>query len=80
MLHLQCISFLVSAINIYSTVVTICAMRYNTHKFYVMSTHCLYMFCMGLKTKIISLDQMSPCLSLSTVAVIRSWPTTVKPA
>jgi hypothetical protein len=38
----------------YHTVVTICTTRFNIHKFYVLPTHCICVFCMDLRTEIIS--------------------------
>jgi hypothetical protein len=31
-------------------VVTICTAKFNIHKFYVLPTHCIYVFCMDLRT------------------------------
>jgi hypothetical protein len=33
-----------------SLVVTICTTRFNIHKFYVLPTECVYVFCMDLRT------------------------------
>jgi hypothetical protein len=30
--------------------VTMCTARFNTHQFYVLSTQCIYVFCVDLKT------------------------------
>jgi hypothetical protein len=35
---------------VYSTVVTLCTARFNVHKFYVLPTQCVYVFCMDLRT------------------------------
>jgi hypothetical protein len=33
-----------------SRVVTVCTTRFNVHKFYVLPTQCIYVFCMDLRT------------------------------
>jgi hypothetical protein len=33
-----------------ATVVTICTTRFNIHKFYVLPTQCIYVFCVDLRT------------------------------
>jgi hypothetical protein len=35
---------------IYSSVVTIHTTRFNIHKFYVLPTQCIYVFCVDLRT------------------------------
>jgi len=35
---------------IYRTVVTICTARFNILKLYVQPTHCIYVFCVDLRT------------------------------
>ena len=37
-------------LHILSPIVTIYTARFSTHKFYVLPTHCIYMFCMDLRT------------------------------
>ena len=39
-----------SELTIYSPVVTICTTRFNIHKFYVLPTQCIYVFCVDLRT------------------------------
>jgi hypothetical protein len=36
--------------SLYVPVVTICTAMFNTHKFYVLPTHCIYVFCVDLRT------------------------------
>jgi len=44
-----------------SPVVTICTNRFNIKKFYILATHCIYVFCMDLrKTTIYSLYNINP--------------------
>ena len=37
-------------LSLYTPVVTICTTRFNVHKFYVLPTQCIYMFCVDLRT------------------------------
>ena len=34
-----------------SPVVTLCISKFNIHKFYVLPTQCIYVFCVELQTK-----------------------------
>ena len=38
-------------LNISYQVATICTTRFNTHKFYVLHTQCIYVFCVDLRIK-----------------------------
>ena len=42
---------------VYSFVVTLCNTKFNTQKFYVLSTVSIYVLCVDLKTAIISLHR-----------------------
>ena len=48
---LSLLIFSFSFLIIYNPVVTICTTRYNIQKFYVLPTHCIYVFCVDLRTK-----------------------------